>query len=97
MLEGLRVKTVDALFRHLQYLTASWYILWPFNIFYSRLVHFPRFGMLHQEKSGNPDRYWLATIAFNHFFVPLFGAQKKTSVTEKKMSEVSAKSLCSKP
>jgi hypothetical protein len=30
-------------------------ILWPFDLFYSHLVYFPRFGMLHQEKSGNPD------------------------------------------
>jgi hypothetical protein len=31
-----------------------WYILWPFGIFMIFLVHCPRFGMLHQEKSGNP-------------------------------------------
>jgi hypothetical protein len=35
--------------------TAIWYILWPFGIFYSHLWYiFPYFGMLHQEKSGNP-------------------------------------------
>jgi hypothetical protein len=27
---------------------------WPFGIFYGCLVHFPRFEMLHLEKSGNP-------------------------------------------
>jgi hypothetical protein len=27
--------------------------MWPFDIFYEYLVHFPRFGMLYQEKSGN--------------------------------------------
>jgi hypothetical protein len=26
------------------------FIWWPFDVF---LVYFPRFGMLHQEKSGN--------------------------------------------
>jgi hypothetical protein len=26
-----------------------------FDIFFGRLVYFLRFGMLHQEKSGNPD------------------------------------------
>jgi hypothetical protein len=45
-----------------------WYILWTFGPFYSVLVHFmdilynlwwfsiffPRFGILYQEKSGNP-------------------------------------------
>jgi hypothetical protein len=43
------------------------YILWTFGIFYSHLeyimaiwqfignlVYFPRFGKLHQERSGNP-------------------------------------------
>jgi hypothetical protein len=29
-------------------------MLWPFGIFYDYLVHFSRFGMLYQEKSGNP-------------------------------------------
>jgi hypothetical protein len=32
------------------------YILWPFGIFCGDLVYFPRFGMLNQEKSGNPGR-----------------------------------------
>jgi hypothetical protein len=31
------------------------YILLPFGIFVGYLVHFPRFGMLYKEKSGNPD------------------------------------------
>jgi hypothetical protein len=30
---------------HLEYFTVIWYILWPY---------FPHFGMLCQEKSGNP-------------------------------------------
>jgi hypothetical protein len=33
---------------HLCYFTEIGNILWPFGIF------FPRFGMLYQEKSGNP-------------------------------------------
>jgi hypothetical protein len=51
---------------HLIYFTA---ILWPFGIFCSHLVYFvvilvhfvvilvyfSRFGLLHKEKSGNPD------------------------------------------
>jgi hypothetical protein len=38
----------------LEYFIAFWYILWPFGIFYGYLVHFSRFGMLCQEKSGSP-------------------------------------------
>jgi hypothetical protein len=30
------------------------FILWPFGIFVGHLVHFSHFGMLFQEKSGNP-------------------------------------------
>jgi hypothetical protein len=33
---------------------AIWYILWTFGIFRGYMVYFSRFGMLHQEKSGNP-------------------------------------------
>jgi hypothetical protein len=43
------------------YLTAIWSISLPFGIFFGHLVYFmviwyivPRFGMLYQEKSGNP-------------------------------------------
>jgi hypothetical protein len=39
---------------HLVNFTAIWHILRPFGIFYLLLVHFTRFGMLYQEKSGNP-------------------------------------------
>jgi hypothetical protein len=30
------------------------YILRPFSVFYGHLVYFFSFGMLYQEKSGNP-------------------------------------------
>jgi hypothetical protein len=36
------------------YFTAIWDILLPFGIFYGYLIYFSRFGMLYQEKSGNP-------------------------------------------
>jgi hypothetical protein len=46
---------------HLVYFVAIWYILRPYGIFCGHLVYFmviwhifPRFGMLYQEKSGNP-------------------------------------------
>jgi hypothetical protein len=36
------------------YFTAIWYILLPFDIFYGNLIYFSNFGILYQEKSGNP-------------------------------------------
>jgi hypothetical protein len=38
------------------YFTAIWYILWKISALYGHLVYFSHFGMLYQEKSGNPDR-----------------------------------------
>jgi hypothetical protein len=36
---------------NLVYFMAIWYNLWPFGF----LVYFSHGGMLHQQKSGNPD------------------------------------------
>jgi hypothetical protein len=36
------------------YFMAIWTILWRFGIFYDHLVHFSGFGIMYQEKSGNP-------------------------------------------
>jgi hypothetical protein len=38
----------------LEYFNAIFYILWPFGVFVSIWNIFPRFGILYQEKSGNP-------------------------------------------
>jgi hypothetical protein len=38
---------------HLEYIMANWYILWAFGFL---VAHFSRFGILCQEKSGNPAR-----------------------------------------
>jgi hypothetical protein len=39
----------------LVYFVAIWYIVWPFGIFCGLIVYFfPIYGMLCQEKSGNP-------------------------------------------
>jgi hypothetical protein len=43
-----------AIWSILPYLTAIGYTFWPFGIFMVIWYIFPRFGMLHQEKSGNP-------------------------------------------
>jgi hypothetical protein len=40
---------------HWEYFTVIWYILWPFcNVCSGNLVYFPHFGIMCQEKSGNP-------------------------------------------
>jgi hypothetical protein len=39
---------------NLQYFTVIWCILWPFGNFVVIWYIFPRFGILCQEKSGNP-------------------------------------------
>jgi hypothetical protein len=38
----------------LVYFTAVRYILWPFGITSGNLEYFSRFGILYQDKSGNP-------------------------------------------
>jgi hypothetical protein len=48
------MEDVGKLYGHLVYFTAIWYILWPLGTFHGYLIHFFRFGMLYQEKSGNP-------------------------------------------
>jgi hypothetical protein len=61
----------------LVYFMAIWSILRIFDIFYGHLVYFPpswqtfsRFGLLHKEKSGNPDanaesRFFIKCGSFN--------------------------------
>jgi hypothetical protein len=39
---------------HLEYFTVNWYILWPFGNVVVIWFIFTRFGILRQEKSGNP-------------------------------------------
>jgi hypothetical protein len=41
----------------LVYFTDIWKILWTFGIFVGHFGIFSRFGMLYQEKSGNPGVY----------------------------------------
>jgi hypothetical protein len=54
-LEGLAVEDIGIFMAILStYFTAKWYILWPFGTFCGHLLHFPHFGMLCLEKSGNP-------------------------------------------
>jgi hypothetical protein len=54
ILVGLAKEDTGIFCGHLVYCRAIWYILWRFAIFYDNLVHFSRFGMLYEDKSGNP-------------------------------------------
>jgi hypothetical protein len=63
---------VDILHGHFVFFTATWYMLWPYGIFYGHLVIFPCFGILYQGKSGNPAQKQSVEICLQHcqmFFV----------------------------
>jgi hypothetical protein len=51
---GLAIEDVGICYGLFGYFVAIWYTLWPFGILYGYLVHCSLFGMLYQEKSGNP-------------------------------------------
>jgi hypothetical protein len=55
ILEGPGMENVGIFYGHFEYLTALWYIVWPFVTFCDHTVYFSHFGMLYQKKSGNPD------------------------------------------
>jgi hypothetical protein len=50
---------------HLVCFMTIWYILWPFGIFCVHLVYFSGFGIMYQEKSGNPDNERNARVEEN--------------------------------
>jgi hypothetical protein len=54
------MENVGKFYGHLVYFMPLGYILWSFGIFP------PRFGIIHQEKSGNPD------VCIRSFKPPLF-------------------------
>jgi hypothetical protein len=54
-LEGLAMENLGIFYDHLDYFRAIGNILWPFGIFLVIWFIFSRFGILDQEKSGNPD------------------------------------------
>jgi hypothetical protein len=53
-LEGLATEDVGIFYGHFIHFTVFCYILWTFGIIRGNLVCFSRFGILYQEKSGNP-------------------------------------------
>jgi hypothetical protein len=42
------------IYGHLQYVTAIWYLFWPFGNLVVIWYIFPYFGQLCEDKSGNP-------------------------------------------
>jgi hypothetical protein len=48
------MENLGIFYDHLVNFTAIGNILWPFGIFCGHWVIFHRFGILYQEKSGNP-------------------------------------------
>jgi hypothetical protein len=49
-----RMENAGIFYGHLEYFTAIWYIVWSFGNVVVIWYIFPRFGILCQEKSGNP-------------------------------------------
>jgi hypothetical protein len=50
---------VGIFYGHLVHFTVFCYSLWTFGIVRGNLVYFSRFGILYQEKSGNPDNIYI--------------------------------------
>jgi hypothetical protein len=48
-------KKVYIFYGHLEYFMEIWNILCPLGTFYIHLAHFSGFGIMYQEKSGNPE------------------------------------------
>jgi hypothetical protein len=48
------LENVNIFYGHLKYFTDIWDNLWPFGTFCLHLVIFSGFGIMYQEKSGNP-------------------------------------------
>jgi hypothetical protein len=68
---------VGIFYEHLVYFTDICDILRRFGIFGGNLVYFPRFGMLHQENSGNPGD--VCKNSFAQVFYPTNIYKRKTS------------------
>jgi hypothetical protein len=49
------MEEVGIVYGHSVFFMANWYTFGSFGMLFDHLVYFSRFGMLHQEKSGNTD------------------------------------------
>jgi hypothetical protein len=54
--EGISINNLGIFYDHFVYFTAIGNILWPVGTFCAHLVRFSGFGIMFQEKSGNPGR-----------------------------------------
>jgi hypothetical protein len=64
-MEGLEMENVGIFYGHLECNSAIWYMLWPFGKLVIIWYISPRFGILYQEKSGNPGdttKHWINPI-----------------------------------
>jgi hypothetical protein len=52
ILEGIEMEHIGIFYGHLEYIMAIWYIIWPFGGIL--VYYFTRFGILYNEKYGNP-------------------------------------------
>jgi hypothetical protein len=48
------MEKIGIFYRHLEYIMVIWYISWPSPNLVAIWYRLPRFGLLSQEKSGNP-------------------------------------------
>jgi hypothetical protein len=57
ILEGLGIENFGIVHCQSVFLLPFWYDLWPFGILCLSVHSFSHFGLLHQEKSGNPGSH----------------------------------------
>jgi hypothetical protein len=68
--------TLGPFYGLLLYFMDIWYSSWSFGIF------FPRFGILYQEKSGNPGREAKKSFGNKFFGRIFFGAKNRRFLTD---------------
>jgi hypothetical protein len=61
-LESLAKEYVGLFYGHLVHFTVVCYILWTIRIVLGSFVYFSPFGILYQEKSGNPGLLWVGFL-----------------------------------
>jgi hypothetical protein len=52
------MEDVGIFYGHLVHFTVFCYVLWTFGVVRGKMEYFSCFGILHQEKSGNPAVYY---------------------------------------
>jgi hypothetical protein len=68
ILEGLAMEDHSIFYGHLVHFTAFCYIFCTFGIVCGNFVYFSLFGILYQEKSGNPVQLGWRMAAFKKVF-----------------------------